>query len=493
MALIPLQIPPGIYRNGTDLQQASRWRDSNLIRWVDNTMKPVGGWKKRSVTAADNKIRGLITWVTNSDVRYIAAGTYANLYAYNAAGTRYDITPTGFTSGREDANAYTGYGAGAYGYDEYGVGRQDITTIDAATTWSLDTWGEYLVACSSDDGKIYEWQTDTAVIAAVLSNAPTNNIGIVVTDERFLFALGAGGDPRKVQWCDKENNNLWTPAATNEAGDILLQTAGNIMCGITVKGQTLIITDIDAHTATYQGPPYVYGFERVGTACGIASKKAVATTDFGALWMGKKAFFSYSGGAVSRLQSDVSDYVFSDINESQISKAFAVTNSRYSEVWWFYPSQDATECNRYVSFNYLENTWAIGQLDRTAGVDQGAFRYPFFASASDNHFYDHEKGFVYDSLTPYAESGPISIGNGDQVACVTEMIPDEKTQGDVNVTFKTRFYPNDVESSHGPFSMSSPTSMRFTGRQIRMRVEGQRLSDWRVGVNRLDIMPGGRR
>jgi len=182
MALIPLQIPPGIYRNGTDLQQASRWRDSNLIRWVDNTMKPVGGWKKRSVTAADNKIRGLITWVTNSDVRYIAAGTYANLYAYNAAGTRYDITPTGFTSGREDANAYTGYGAGAYGYDEYGVGRQDITTIDAATTWSLDTWGEYLVACSSDDGKIYEWQTDTAVIAAVLSNAPTNNIGIVVTD-----------------------------------------------------------------------------------------------------------------------------------------------------------------------------------------------------------------------------------------------------------------------------------------------------------------------
>ena len=108
MALIPLEIPPGIYRNGTDFQQSNRWRDSNLVRWVDNTMQPIGGWKQRSVTAASNKIRGLITWTTNNDVRLLAAGTSANLYADNAAGTRYDITTVGFVAGREAANAYTG-------------------------------------------------------------------------------------------------------------------------------------------------------------------------------------------------------------------------------------------------------------------------------------------------------------------------------------------------------------------------------------------------
>ena len=175
----------------------------------------------------------------------------------------------------------------------------------------------------------------------------------MVTEERFLFALGAGGNPRLVQWSDKEDNTTWTPAATNEAGDLELQTAGEIMCGIRVRGQSLILTNIDAHVATYQGPPYVYGIERVGTSCGIISQKAVATTDLGAIWMGRRAFFNYSGGSVSKVQSEVSDYVFSDINVSQQSKAFAVTNSRYGEVWWFYPSGASNECDRYVVYSFF--------------------------------------------------------------------------------------------------------------------------------------------
>jgi len=314
-----------------------------------------------------------------------------------------------------------------------------------------------------------------------------------VTEERFLFCLGAGGNPRLVQWSDKEDNTTWTPSATNEAGDLELQTAGEIMCGIRVRGQSLILTNIDAHVATYQGPPYVYGIERVGTSCGIVSQKAVATTDLGAVWMGRRAFFSYSGGSVSKVQSEVSDYVFSDINVSQQSKAFAVTNSRYGEVWWFYPSGASNECDRYVVYNYVENTWSIGSLARTSGVDHGAFRHPIWADADDNKIYEHEVGLSYGSLSPFAESGPIMIGTGDQIASVVEMIPDERTAGDVSATFKTRFYPNDVEREYGPYSMSSPTSLRFTGRQLRIRVEGEVLSDWRVGINRLDIVAGGRR
>jgi len=127
------------------------------------------------------------------------------------------------------------------------------------------------VACNADDGKIYEWQLNTASAAAVLSNAPTSNRGILVTQERFLFALGAGGNPRKVQWSAREDNNTWTASATNEAGDLELNTSGQILAGVNVQGQSLILTTRDCHVANYVGPPYVYGIERVGTSCGLGA------------------------------------------------------------------------------------------------------------------------------------------------------------------------------------------------------------------------------
>ena len=493
MSLIDLNIPAGVYRNGTDLQSRGRWRDVNLVRWHDGIMRPVGGWRTRSSNAGNAQLRGMLTWIDNSSNRYIASGTYNKLYAWTEAGIQYDITPAGLTAGRIDADAFTGYGYGFYGSYAYGVARPDTINIDPATSWHLQPWGEYLLACNSDDGKIYEWQLDGATAAAVLSNAPTSNKGIVVTEERFLFALGAGGNPRKVQWSDREDNNTWTPAPTNEAGDLELQTSGELMAGHTVKGQTLLLTSRDAHVANYIGPPYVYGIERVGTSCGLAAAQACVVVDQGAMWMGVNSFYMYTGGAVQEMPCDVSDYVFNDINRPQISKVFAMSNSMFGEVWWFYPSGSSIENDRYVVYNYVENTWYIGELDRTAGIDRGVFRQPLMMDAADFKVYEHEVGLDYDDLTPYAETGPIYIATGDQVTSIVEMIPDEKTQGDVNATFKTRFYPNGTERDYGPFSMSNPTSMRFTGRQFRMRVEGARYTDWRVGNNRLDAIAGGRR
>jgi len=493
MALISLELPAGVYRNGTDLQTAGRWRDSNLVRWHDNTMRPIGGWRTRSDTASAAKVRGLHAWIDNSSERWIGAGSFDKLYAYASGGIQHDITPAGLTAGNEDALNPIGYGNAFYGQEYYGIARQESSTTTPATTWALDAWGEYMVACSSSDGKIYEWQLATGTPAAVVANAPTGCRSIVVTEERFLMALGVGGNPRKVQWSDRENNTLWTPAATNEAGDLELQTSGRIQCGVKVQNQTLILTDTDAHVATYSGPPYVYGIERVGTSCGIVSAQAKAVVDVGALWMGRRAFYAYSGGAVTEIDCDVADYVFSDINHSQVSKACAVSNASYGEIWWFYPSSGSNENDRYVVYNFNDRTWSIGLLARTSGVDAGVYRQPIIASATDKKLYEHEIGFNYDGVEPFAESGPISLGNGEQVLSVTEMIPDEKTQGDVDATFKTRFYPNDVERTYGPFNMANPTSLRFTGRQIRMRVEGSNANDWRVGVNRLEVKAGGRR
>ena len=493
MALVPLNLPAGVYRNGTDLQSQGRWRDSNLVRWFDDTLRPIGGWRTRSDTASAGQVRGMHSWIANNSDRWIAAGSYNKLYAYSGAGIQYDITPSGFTAGNEDALNPIGFGTAFYGREYYGTSRQEAVTITPATTWSLDSFGQYLVACSSTDGKVYEWQLNTGAIAAVISNAPVNNRAILVTEERFLMCLGAGGNPRLVQWSDRENNNLWTPAATNEAGSLELQTTGRIQCGVRVQNQALILTDTDAHVATYSGPPYVFGIERIGTSCGIVSSQAVAVVDKGAVWMGSRSFYTYTGGAVSEVNCEVADYVFSDINHSQISKVAAVSNANFGEIWWFYPSGNSNENNRYVTFNYNDNTWAIGVMARTSGVDAGVYRQPIIASALNKKLYEHEIGFNYDGGEPFAESGPISIGNGDNVMAVTQMIPDEKTQGDVDATFKTRFYPNDVERTYGPFNMANPVSLRFTGRQVRIRVEGVNADDWRVGINRLEVKQGGRR
>jgi hypothetical protein len=208
--------------------------------------------------------------------------------------------------------------------------------------------------------------------------------------------------------------------------------------------------------------------------------------------MGQRGFYTYTGGAVADLACEVSDYIFSDLNRSQQSKVWAVSNQQFHELWWFYPSGGSLEIDRYVVFNYKEGHWATGNLSRTCGVDRGVFRDATWASAA-GVIYRHDVGVSYEGAAVFAESGPISLGAGDQVMKVTGLIPDELTQGDVTATFKTRFHPNDVERSYGPYTMANPTSVRFTGRQIRMRVDAARPTDWRVGIMRIDAVPGGRR
>jgi hypothetical protein len=492
MALIPLDLPPGQYRNGTDFDASNRWRDASLVRWLDGSLRPVGGWTTRKTNAFSSVPRAMISWLDNSSDSYLASGTHNKLYYVNPSQTVYDITPSGLTAGNVNGSLNLGYGGGFYGHGNWSSAPTSSGVYAEATTWSLDTWGEYLMACSSKDGKIYEWQLNTGVVAQVVANAPVNNKGLVVTEERFVFALGAGGNPRKIAWCDQENNTSWTPSATNQAGDFELQTVGQIMCGLRMRGRTLILTDNDAHVAQYSGSPFVYGFERVGTACGVASRKGAVAIDEGAFWMGHNGFFTFDGSVATQIPCEVSDYVFDDMSHANITKVYAVHNSQHGEIWWFYPSGTSIENDRYVALDYKEGHWTTGELDRTAGVDQGVFSNPIWADASGN-LYNQETGYTHGTTKPYAESGSISLGNGDSIMKVTQLIPDEKTQGQVEVTFKTRFHPNDTETSHGAFTLGNPTDVRFQGRQVRIKVQGTGNDNWRSGIMRIEANAGGRR
>ena len=490
---IPLKLPPGIYRNGTEYQAAGRWYDANLVRWYENTLRPMGGWRKRATGQMTGLCRGFITWRDNSATRWIAAGTQSKLYAMNEAGTLKDITPTSFTTGLASALSTTGYGYSTYGSLAYGTARPDNGASQPATTWSMDTWGEYLVACSNADGKLYEWQLGftTPTLAAAITNAPTSNKALLVTSERILMALGAGGNPRKVQWCDQENNTLWTPAGDNLAGDYDLATPGSLIAGKRVKGVNLLFTDVDVHTAQYVGAPFVYGFEKAGSGCGLISAQAVAAIDTAAIWMSKSGFWIYDG-YVKPLPSDVSDYVFNNINFNQASKVYSVHNSKFGEIWWYYPSSGSNENDSYVTFNYRENHWNIGTLARTAGTDAGVFTNPM-AVSTDGYIYEHEVGFAYDSASVYAESGPVQLGNGDNIMSIRQVVPDEQTLGEAVVSFKTRNYPTATQSTYGPYTAANPTDVRFAARQVNVKVTGAVLADWRIGVMRLDAVPSGKR
>jgi len=140
----------------------------------------------------------MIGWEDNSADRWVAAGTFDTLYVMSASNTVTDISPADLVAGNQDSALNYGFGGSFFGTGKFGVAREDSGTFSQATVWSLDTFGQYLIACNPDDGRILEWQLDTAANAAAVSNAPTGNSAVVVTEERFLFALGAGGNPRLV-------------------------------------------------------------------------------------------------------------------------------------------------------------------------------------------------------------------------------------------------------------------------------------------------------
>jgi hypothetical protein len=490
MSRIPLALPPGIYRNGTDKQSAGRYYDADLVRWYGSAIGPILGWRSRSTTTVTGKARACLPWKDNSANTWFAIATESHLYVCNRLGTVFDITPSGFTSGHADASGSGGYGSSTFGTGTYGTPRPGSSLITDATQCSLDNFGQNLFFMSPDDGHLYKWALNTAVIAAVVAGAPTGK-AIVCTAEGFIFVLGTS-DPRTLSWCDQRDATVWTPSATNQAGDYTLQTAGRLMCGRNVQGQTLILTDVDAWTATYAANNDVYDFKRRGDACGAISRQCLVPFNLQAAWMSPSGFWQYNG-FVQPIECDVLDYIQRDINLLQISKIFGVHNAANSEITWYYCSASSIEINRSVVWNYKGNYWNIGRPNRLCGADKTAgFQYPIMVDSTGT-IYDHEVGYAYGSDTPYAETGPITLGAGDRVMNIMGLYPDDVTVGDVTATFMGKNNPDDAYTSYGPYTLTSQTDVLFSARQLKVRFDGARFTDWRVGVPALEVTPGSGR
>ena len=502
MMFVSLDLPPGLYRNGTDYQARGRWWDAQLVRWFNGEMRPMGGWRTHSVSNFAGVARTLLAWRDNNNSTWAALGTASKLYAMSRSGAINDITPVGLVAGQVSATSGGGYGSGAYGAGTYGSPRGDVSTIEDATVWSLDTWGPYLVVVSPDDQKLYQWNLNPAEPAAPIANAPTAK-ALVVSNEHFLFALGVGGDERTVAWPDQSDNTLWAPDATNSAGSYTLPSTGRILCGKRLPQGTGIWTDSELWIAQYVGGVLLYGFQKADSGCGALSRNCVVTAASQAFWMGPNGFFAFNG-FVRPLPCAVQDYVYSNLDTEQVSKITAMRLSAFREIWWFYPSLSSSggasspgECDSYVAYNYQEDTWTTGAQGRSCGADQDVFAYPLMGG-TDGVVYDHELGFDYGGATPYAESGPYelpgSLAGGAQLFTATQLIADEKSRGDTSASFYSALYPNTTETLSGPYSLGSrPTDVRFTGRQVRLKVTGAEADDWRWGAPRLIVQPAGRR
>lgn len=498
---LSVALPPGIWRNGTRYQAKGRWYDANLVRFFDGTIRPVGGWRRLTDSASTELAQ--LTGVPRAALAFRmdggvteAVATTDHLYVISG-GDLHDVTPLDLVAGPADtgpADAATvgQYNVGLYNVGLYGTGSPTVSVVEAGL-WSLDNFGNDLVAVSTADRRLLVWAGDPAVRAAVAANSPQGT-SVVVTPERFLVVLGADGDVRKVAWASQETTTDWTPSDLNTAGDFSLATNGRLLAGRVTKGQTLLFTDADVHTMTYIGGTFVYRFSRVGENCGLLAPNAVVTTGGAAYWMSTRGFHKYDG-YVSALRCDVEDHIFSDLNFTQAAKCWGMSVSAYNEVWFFYPSAASNEVDRYAVYNYVEDHWTVGQLARTAGFDRGAVQNPVMVDP-DGFVFEHDLDASLSDARDnvYIESGPFELDEGDRVVQVQRFIPDAKNLGDVELTMYTADNPTENETTiTGPFPLTAVTDLRIAARQARFRIQEHAQSAWRVGTLRFSVVPSSRR
>jgi len=425
-----------------------------------------------------------------------------------------------------------GYGGGGYGLGGYGIGQPFVTpasgTPIGAGNWTLDNWGELLIACpeTSSTGSVqfqpvYAWDpTSGASTATVIPNAPTVNDGILVAmPQRQIVAWGSTQtgiqDPLLIQWCDVNNFEVWAAQVTNQAGSYRIPTGSKIVRCIQAPQQILVFTDLNVWAMQYTGPQYIYGFNQLGAGCGLIAKKAVGILSGVTYWMSRSQFFCLSSAGVTPLPCPIWDVIFQNLNAGEIDQIVCAVNSMFQEVSWYWPVQSDTGdiVTMYVRYNALieETTqnpmaaWDFGTLTRTAWTDVSVVGPPLGA---DQNFviFQHEISPDADgqAMMPSVTTGYFALAEGDQKVTVDQIWPDFKygysgapTQGaTVQMTFNGVDYPWDTPTVYGPYTITQGTefiSPRIRNRLLSVTVSSSDVGTfWRWGGTRYRLQSDGR-
>jgi hypothetical protein len=383
--------------------------------------------------------------------------------------------------------------------------------------WAQDNWGEDLIFCVFD-GTPYYWDKTLGLNARAstlssqtgASDAPTITRSVMVSDaDRHVvcFACNPLGstdqDLLQVRWSDQENPVDWTPTATNTAGGFRISSGSEIVAAQKTRQEMLIWTDSSLHTMRFVGPPFTFSSAMVSNNVSLVGPNAVVTVGDKVFWMDTENFYVYSG-RLQVIPCTVARYVFDDINLQQTAKFFAASNRMFDEVFFFYISAASSEIDRYVKFNYTDNTWDIGTLARTAWVDYGIHDKPraMGATGGVEYVYIHESGTSDDGapMSTFVESGDFDLGDGNNFLFINELIPDIVLTGvsaTVDYTIKTRSYPGDsliTEATTAVVADTKKANIRCRGRTAAIKISSSDTETaWTLGDMRLDMRLDGRR
>ena len=421
----------------------------------------------------------------------------------------------------------------------WGVGADTETSSTRLRLWSSDNYGQDLII-NPRDAAIYYWLNSGGLgVRAVRLDSLAGASGVpavarqimVSTLDRKALAFGCTDiltgeqDRLLIRWSDNQDPVQWTPLEDNSAGGLRIPTGSEFITAVKTKQEILVWTESAVHALKYIGAPFEYTISRLGMAT-IVGPNATASANDVVFWMGANGFFQYDG-RVYGLPCSVKDYVFNDLNWNQAEKICGGSNMSFNEVWWFYPSLNSEENDRYVVYNYNEKVWTVGTIVRTAWIDRGLEDYPR-AAGVDGYIYFHEIGQDDGSTNPalpivaYIESAPVEIGSGETFGFAWRMIPDltfrNSSSANPTVDFvlqaqdysgsafsqisdnNTTLVPNTTTSgaittiTFPVAQFTSQTYFRLRGRMMSLRVQSDGLGvAWRLGVPRVDIRQDGRR
>ena len=420
-----------------------------------------------------------------------------------------------------------GWGASTWGASTWGTPRAVSNVVIDARLWSINNWGEDLII-TQKDGATYEWDTSggmTGNRATIIANAPTaSTLSIISTETRHVVCMGtetsigntATQDRLFIRWSDQEEYNYWTPNVTNSAGSQRIAGGSEIRCAKPAKGTILVWTDTTMQSMSFIGPPFIFGFRQLGNDCGAVGINSAIVIDDIAYWMSDGQFFRYAG-TVQEIPCPVLNHVFNNINKAQYAQVYAAQNSNFAEVIWYYPSSSSDQNDRYVVYNYLENSWCFGTMNRSTYQDNGVELNPlatdYTANSTANTFsqingltagrsliYRMEDGVDADgsALTAYIQSGDGDLADGEEFMFINKIIPDFQNQtGDALITLTTRDYPYGNTTTGETVTVSNTTpfvNTRIRGRQSNIKIENTAVGDnWRFGTLRVNLRADGKR
>jgi len=466
-----------------------------------------------------------LTGASPNSIQYAGAETGAYVSGGQISGS-YFVEQNGglayflYSNGIGPAPIPGGYGVGPYGAGAYGSGAPSLTGGGQpinAVDWTLDNWGELLVACPLD-GPIYVWSpTSGNVVATIIANAPPINQGMFVAmPQRQIVAWGSTftgvGDPLLIRWCDVNDYDQWRASITNQAGSYRIPKGSRIVQCIQGPQQGLIWTDLGVWAMQYAGPPYVYQFNELGNGCGLIGRKAAGSMGGVVYWMGPSQFFRLAGSGVEPIRCPVWDVVFQDLDTNNLDKIRIAPNSRFGEITWYFPTiSNGGENEGYVKYNVVLNEWDYGfnsnanpYVARSAWINESVLGPPIGA-ALNTFIYQHETSPDADgtAMNSYFQTGYFVLNEADVKMFVDQIWPDMKwgyfggTQGaNILLTFYVTDYAGQAPSVYGPYTLTQATTYitpRFRGRLVSIKIESNDIDSWwRIGNIRYRLQPDGR-